>query len=93
MTDDDRVNDDPRPDRYAAKPPTILEHAIIDTTMIDAITTLLEERDVLRRQRAELTDAWRECFGLVVCRNGSKADQETVNRFWVLMNRAAGTGH
>lgn len=57
-----------------------------------ALTDFRDEHHQLRNQRDELTAAWREAFGLVVCRSGSKADIETVNRFWVMMNRAAGTG-
>ncbi len=65
---------------------------VLLTAAKDSLTILHDEVALLKFQRSGLTDAWRECFGLVVCRNGSKADQETVNRFWVLMNRAAGTG-
>lgn len=37
-----------------------------------------------------LRAAWVDVFGLVVCRNGSKADQEKVSRFWTLMNQLTG---
>ncbi len=39
---------------------------------------------------AELIRAWRECFGAIVCRNRCRADVQSVERFWQLMNRFAG---
>lgn len=53
---------------------------------------LQDELAALRHQRDELAVAWREAFGLVVCRNRSKPDIETVQRFWAMMNGAAGVG-
>lgn len=33
---------------------------------------------------------WRDVFGLIVCRNRSKSDQEKVQAFWLAMNKLTG---
>ncbi len=44
----------------------------------------------LEQEKTSVMAAWKDAFGLVVCRNRSKADMRIVERFWQLMNRFAG---
>ncbi len=56
----------------------------------DARQRFVNRIAALEKEKTSVVAAWKGAFGLVVCRNGSKTDEKTVERFWQLMNRFAG---